>query len=310
MALLDAFPELSGLRIVVEDVLGVPLQNIPLGNNLPIIALDLISWAQARGRLAELVLGAVSENPDNPQLRAIADRFRFAEAVAGENERIVLQSVPFENAGQWLERLSRIRRAVCRIEPQPEAKSIAGYASGFLVAADVLMTNFHVVQDLQATAGQTQVRFDYEVKEDGQTNNGRTCGLADPWLLASSPVEQLDYALVRLAQRAGDDAVGCCTRGVLKLVAHDFVANEPIIVLQHPEAKPLKLAFGTVKDPCDGVRVTYSANTEGGSSGSPCLTSALQVVALHHWGGTNHNRGIRMTKILQDLTSAGLDGLL
>lgn len=310
LALVSAFPELSDLRILVEDVLGVPLQNISLGNNLPAIVFDLIAWAQARGRLAELVIGAASERQADARLREIADHFRFAEAAAGENERIVLQSVPFENAGQWLERLGRIRRGVCRVEPQPEAESVRGYASGFLVASDVMMTNFHVIADLVAKKNKTVVRFDYEVGVDGKTTAGRQCGLASEWLLASSPIDQLDYALVRLSEPAGDDAVADTKRGVLKLEAHDFAANEPIIVLQHPEAKPLKLAFGTVNDPCDGARVTYSANTEGGSSGSPCLSSALQVVAIHHWGGPNHNRGIRMAAILQHLESLGLNALI
>lgn len=204
-----------------------------------------------------------------------------------------------------------VRRAVCRIEPQPEAVSIQGYASGFLVASDVVMTNFHVVENATAASpNKTEVRFDYEVDADNQTAAGRQCGLADQWLLASSPTDQLDFALLRLSEPVGEDVVSSGQRGFLQPRLHDFVGEEPIIVLQHPQAKPLKLAFGTVKQPCDGLRVTYSVNTEGGSSGSPCFNSALDVVAIHHWGGTNHNRGIRMTPILQYLENLGLKPLL
>ncbi len=124
VALLDAFPQLSSLRILVDEVLDSPLQNITLADNLQTIVFDLIAWAVAQGRLAELVLGAASENPGNNRLKDIANRFRFAEANLGENERIVLQGIPFENAGQWLDRLSKIRRAVCRIEPQDETVTI------------------------------------------------------------------------------------------------------------------------------------------------------------------------------------------
>ncbi len=172
------------------------------------------------------------------------------------------------------------------------------------------MTNFHVVEPLIQMKRRGAVRFDYEVSSDGAINRGRSCNFAEDWLLASSPVDQLDFALVRLSETVGDDVVPNGIRCFLKPVGHNFVIDEPLIVLQHPQAKPLKLAFGTVMAPEDGERVTYTVNTEGGSSGSPCLTTALEVVALHHWGGPKHNRGVRMSRILAHLESLQLSNLL
>src|SRR5262245_38636117 len=119
-ALLSGFPTWGELAIVVDDRLSERLDNISAPvKPMPQVAQDLLVWAQARGRLTELIIGAAAENEGNPDLKALAAQFRFAEVVAGENERIVLKDVPFENVGQWLDRMARLKRTVCRFEPQP-----------------------------------------------------------------------------------------------------------------------------------------------------------------------------------------------
>jgi V8-like Glu-specific endopeptidase len=305
VALLDAFPTKGSLEIFVDEFLDVRLQNITLGENMEEVAFDLVVWCCARGRLSDLILGAAEEVPGNRKIQQLANRFPIARGTSGEQERIVLDSAPFQNAGQWLAKFTIARRAISRIEPQPEEVSIEGFASGFLIADDLLMTNHHVIKDLtDTTARSVNVRFDFEVDENGKSPPGRTVRLAEQWLVDSSPDDMLDFAVVRLAEQAGKDRVANEARGYLKLKRHTFTQDEPILILQHPMAKPLKLAIGSVKNPVDGERVTYSANTEGGSSGSPCFDCALDVVALHHCGGLNHNRGVRMSQILTQLESS------
>src|SRR5437763_1000863 len=151
LALLDAFPTPSDLRMLVEETLNEPLQNISLANDMPTVAFDLISWARARGRLTELIAGAAAERPRSNQL-----------------------------------------------------------------------------QDLS-----------------------------------------------RLAERAGADPLPSGPRGVLALHPHPFRTGQPLFILQHPMARPLRLAIGTVTAPNPSpVQVAYDANTEGGSSGSPCFNAA------------------------------------
>ena len=100
-------------------------------------------------------------------------------------------------------------------------------------------------------------------------------------------------------------------RGFLKPVGHSFVKDEPLLILQHPEAEPLKLAIGAVVTPDDGQQhVTYKVNTKGGSSGSPCFTSALDPVAIHHFGRSVENQGVNLGAILQFLRSKKLGHLL
>jgi V8-like Glu-specific endopeptidase len=289
---------------VTDEVLNVPLQNITgINNSMETMAFDLIRWALAHGRLTELVIGAAAVNPGAARLKTVADRFRFVATAPGEVERIVLKDVPFENVGQWLDTLSRRRRAVCRIEPQAPP-NISGYGTGFLVARDVVMTNYHVIEPF-ITRGSEKVvvRFDYETGTDGvAVSSGRPCRLINEWRLIDSPVEDLDFALIRLAEPAAEDAVPGGQRGALRPTRKLPTAGSPLIILQHPDAKPLKLAIGSVVDPDVAPnRVSYMVNTEPGSSGSPCFNNGLDLVALHHWGATP-NRGVRLSGVLDFLT--------
>jgi V8-like Glu-specific endopeptidase len=312
-ALVEAYPTLNDLRMLVEDTLGVPLQNISMASEMPSIAFELIGWTRARGRLSELIAGAAAERPRSARLKTLSQRFEFPPAAEGQEERIVREDVPFENAGEWAVRYNRCRAAVCRIEPQPLKESDEGYGSGFLVAADVLLTNFHVIDHPGWKPDRVVFRFDCETGRDGTETAGRTCKLATAWKWATSARVAdggLDFALLRLAEPVGSDALPTGPRGWLALRSHVFRGRQPVFILQHPAARPLRLAIGTVTDANPSpVQVAYDANTEGGSSGSPCFNSALQVVALHHWGTHDHNRGVRAEAIRRDLAGRADAGL-
>jgi hypothetical protein len=165
------------------------------------------------------------------------------------------------------------------------------------------MTNYHVIEPFRQGRGERVVlRFDYETDSKGlSVSPGRECRLAADWRLIDSPVPGLDFALIRLKEQTGNDRVASGTRGVLRPARHTFRAGNPLIILQHPDAGPLKMSIGSVVDPdCGSGRVSYTANTEAGSSGSPCFTSGLELVALHHWGA-NPNRGVRLGPVLDFL---------
>src|SRR5262249_15594102 len=104
------------------------------------------------------------------------------------------------------------------------------------------------------------------------------------------------------AERPGEDRFGKRrVRGYMEPVGHAFATNEPLFILQHPEANPLALIAGSILHPETGDRVTYNANTEGGSSGSPCPTMSLDVAALHTGGSEGYNEGVRFASILKHL---------
>jgi V8-like Glu-specific endopeptidase len=158
-----------------------------------------------------------------------------------------------------------------------------------------------------------------------ELNPGITYGLANDWLIDSSenypldqdpPADRLDYALLRLAEAAGNDTVGDKSnsagnkRGFIAWPANPFnpVAGSGLSIMQHPRGDPLKLVLdddGVMSLNGNQTRLRYETNTERGSSGSPCFTFKWELVALHHSGDPDfdpahkpaYNEGIPMTAI-------------
>jgi Trypsin-like peptidase domain/Effector-associated domain 1 len=336
-ALLDAFRVPGEMKIVVDRAdLGVSFANFLAadGTTYEVALFHLLQWVDAQDKIVPLLNAAGRKNPGNPKLRDVraklADlesRFRELRPVGTfeEAERIVLKGVKFEDVGPWIDRLATMRRAVCRIEPQPESDTIAGYGTGFLVAPDIVMTNYHVATTFwtdKQRAERVRLRFDYESALPGEAasrdtehkltmsshQSGDLAGESDktPWQVAFSPKDPvgLDFALLRLTQPAGDDLVRGAKRGFLKLTSRRFSSTDPILILQHPAAEPLKLSFGAVEKPDPPSHVEYKVNTDGGSSGSPCLTQDLKVTAIHHMGLPAKNRGVTHEAILSYLKAA------
>ena len=302
LALLEAFPRPSELSMLVEETLGEPFVNISLANDMPTRAFDLIGWAKARGRLTELVAGAVAERPKSNRLQTLAARLTFCTKTDGQEERIVRDDVPFQNPAEWATRFSRCRLTVARIEPQPLSQSGEGFGTGFLVGPDLLLTNYHVVDSGVFVPDKVVVRFDCEYGSDMKETAGRTCKLAVDWKVASSVRVKdggFDFALLRLDDKTADDTTPVGKRSWLRLKAHAFRMGQPLFILQHPAAKPIQLAIGTVTSVSPSpVQVGYDVSTLSGSSGSPCLNAALELVAIHHWGTVDQNRGVTATALL------------
>ena len=105
--------------------------------------------------------------------------------------------------------------------------------------------------------------------------------------------DELDYALLRLAEPVGELPVGkganAEPRGWLALgtTAVDFPSKQVVAILQHPETLPMKLALSTsevITVTGGGRRIRYTLPTENGSSGSPVFDGDWTVIALHHSG--------------------------
>jgi hypothetical protein len=177
-------------------------------------------------------------------------------------------------------------------------------------------------------------RFDFAASADGKViNPGITVDVAggvvdssppspnDPNLTNGNPSEdELDYALLRLARDVGNEPAGSGAnadaplRSWTHLVAGVIGTNDPILVLQHPQnpvswkLEPLKLTIGRALDTvAGGLRLRHDANTLPGSSGSPCFSVTMALVALHHAGGDSRyskadfNQAIPIGKIIQRL---------
>jgi len=90
-----------------------------------------------------------------------------------------------------------------------------------------------------------------------------------------------------------------------------------MLVLQHPRGRTLELAIGPVTGWVPERKneiYQHWANTDEGSSGSPCFSVGWQLVALHHradpQGGPRPNRAIAMSALLADMGACGKLALL
>jgi hypothetical protein len=357
-ALVAAFPDPVELNAMLVARLDQPLNGITAPFPLPAAAFGVVGAYKARGHLLRLMAAARASQPDNPVLAAFVERFALATATPPKPKLDRLEKIvkdanrPFAVA-VWRQRLEKREVCVCRIEV-PTSAGIA-YGTGFLVSPSRVLTNHHVVAPAlpgyvgpKAEASKIVLRFDYKELLDKTTvNPGIEARLAQKWLIDSSPysaidledpphartptLEELDYALIELAEPIGGApiALGKNTdanakvRGWIELseTPWPFTANSTLMIIQHPDGRPLSLAMETdlkMEENANQSRVTYRVSTEPGSSGSPCFNQYWDLIALHHAGDPlypeldpkAYNEGIPIHRIVERLKRGGFtDGL-
>jgi V8-like Glu-specific endopeptidase len=320
-ALLSAFPTMPAVDQLVTLGLDSDLGQITGETNRRNAIFDLIRWAIAQGRLAELVVVAHERVPRNPPLRAFADSVRLAPGIIAPPEpgapaaaapthvskaaleKVVNKAASFANVDAWLGRMSEVVLTVCRVETP------TSYGTGFLVGPDLVITNHHVVSDIlgdKAQLGEVILRFDYRSDARGlAVRPGVEYRLATDRAIIGSPFADLDFALLPVEGSPGNETIGgqsgAPERKWLTPKITTFEQGQPLFVVQHPQGEPMKVAFDVVTG-WTGARLHYRTNTEGGSSGSPCFNDRWELVALHHAAGEGakpeYNQGIPFSGIL------------
>lgn len=194
--------------------------------------------------------------------------------------------------------ISLLARSIARLSFIRGGKSYV--CTGFMVGPDRLMTNEHCVNTAEVCAS-TVATFDYQRRADGSLQPGTPVRCAE--LVTHD--KELDVALLRLTHKVDKEF------GVLQLIPDALVKDEPLFIVQHPGGRPKMISRinCTANAPITAgygpdTDVAHTCDTEGGTSGSPVLNSAGQVVALHHFGvGSgpmwDQNRAVRMSLILK-----------
>lgn len=267
----------------------------------------VMEWATKNGKLAVLNKVLRESRPGNRWVKAylesLAEQSKELPEVQFERfappprpadsglEAIIQKSSALAVATQWREAMRVAESRVCRIG----AGKGNACGTGFLVGPDLVLTNCHVYRGVKGTA--PIARFDYTATDSAVVD----LPIQEPELAVSSE-DLLDFALLRLAEPIGKK------RGWFRPKWHEFTRDEVQLILQHPDGRPLELGIGRVIAVVASPqpRVTYTTNTEKGSSGSPAFTMDWQLVALHHWGiGGMNNVGIPMSAIWQKLVVKG-----
>ena len=180
-----------------------------------------------------------------------------------------LESLKNKEEADWLpvnflEKALRAAGAVGRVERQG-----AKFGTAFLVAPDLVLTNAHVIRQLPALEP-GGVRFNVGLQASAQW-----CSFAA--VIAESPAERLDFALVRLKSAAPGAPV--------TLSGEAAYPDQPANIVQHPYGGSMQVALrGNEIVRVDSERLYYVTDTEHGSSGSPVFNDDWQVIALHRAG--------------------------
>ncbi len=232
--------------------------------------------------------------------RGVADELQGLSGVdqlslraQGELERIIGGADFFP--AWFLSRGAEVRRTVARVRARTAGGKEAS-GTGFLVGPRLLLTNFHVLDwtdqggpSLAQIVRHTLVEFDYEEQYDGTMQALSTFGTDPDALLLFSPWQQLDYVLVALSpvSREGDGRAEAFGFNRLTADLGKIVLGEAVYVIQHPRGQPKQIVLQNNRlvdrdEATDLPYLTYEADTDGGSSGSPVFNRQWEVVALHH----------------------------
>ncbi|MER9240905.1 serine protease [Mesorhizobium sp. M0633] len=287
----------------------------------------------------EAVYPAVASQGDAPnttlsvQKAGVQQAGEPTTAFAPGLQRNVRPNISMVSIGVWIERMTRIQRQVCRVEQDGNS-----LGTGFLVGPDAVLTNWHVVE-AAATAGSAAklgCRFDYLLLSDTSRQTGfvvavHADGIVDnaPYSPAEATVtpdnpapndDELDYALLRLRDPIGADLRNGQGRGWISLPTTATIpkTDAPLLIVQHPDGGPMKLALDTaaiIGTVANGFRLRYHTNTDPGSSGSPCFSMDWELLALHHFGDPSwqkpvFNQGIPAHLIRNSITTHGHSAML
>lgn len=232
-------------------------------------------------------------------------------------QAFVNQYEPFLGSAAMMELLPRVGRAVCAValgEPWDEIRG-----SGFLIAPDAVITNYHVMKpylDINPATGDIRqtvtgdnifLYFDYmfapppDVSQRGKGHTSVCVNAARDWLLRArvelegdgkkdSPTvvsNELDYVVIKLDRPVGKQSSrssGGAMRGWLPPPESiDMTMQRRILVFQHPEQAEQQFDIGDYVqlDP-SSTRVWYSVSTAHGSSGGAAVDTEGQLFALHN----------------------------
>ncbi|MEL7315353.1 MAG: trypsin-like peptidase domain-containing protein, partial [Cyanobacteria bacterium J06559_3] len=304
----SAYPNPADLAIFLDEELDKSLVVEAGSGKYDTVTFNLVKQAIAKGYVEALILAVFENNPERADIRQFCARVLQQRLVlnsaAGGTDDLALKLDPstwdmdiqaeelelflpkqfsFEADVGALQQGLELSEAVCKITFADRPPEESG--TGVLVAQDLVLTNYHVLSrqadvDLNAKARTAQFAFGYVSTQVGTSHTEVLTAAAPEPVVAASPVNEFDYALIRLSPSAEFKVkpVSLNTRAQLQ-------PRSPLNILQHPAGEALKVSLsnnGVVKTNEAKGLVLYVNPTQRGSSGSPCFDDDWHLVALHH----------------------------
>lgn len=319
-ALESAYYNQSVLEQFIFFGLGENPDSVAAPGTLPARVMEVIRWAEGRGRTDELVRAAHEGNPGNPRLQQFWHGYLGStqrQVTRDALERLTSSAIDLKNPVKWRDQMARAESCVCRILVDDTP---AG--TGFLAGPGLVITNHHVIE--RCDEAQIQAEFGYRIAADGKLEDGERHAVTGP-ALARQPYssvdgqyprtalpgpDELDYAVLPVGGQPELAMVDGRARGTLAPSAAPRLSPGALItIIQHPLGERLQFAYDQVIE-INGnqTRVTYKVQTRKGSSGSPCFDADWNLVALHHGGDPRtgvqigeYNEGIPITAIRASL---------
>ncbi len=201
-----------------------------------------------------------------------------------------------------------VGNSVCRITLVDRVGNIVGSGTGFLVAPGLVMTNNHVLPNIDF-ANNSFAEFNYQNDENFIAQPVYKFKL-DPETFFITD-EKLDFTIVAVKEEKYNDKT-VFDFGKIQLLGSEekIFEGEYVSIIQHPNGGPksVTLRENQVSSIFDDY-VHYMTDTEPGSSGSPVFNDQWLVVALHHAGVPDPNdkdswvanEGIRISSIFKSI---------
>jgi endonuclease G len=266
--------------------------------------------ARGADRLLSGDISALSEL-SGPTKQAVSSLIAPRAAVGGQLELMVGATLDYVGIA-FLERASNAAVAVVRVTDL----AMNPIGTGVMVSPRLLLTNHHVCATAAQAAGQL-VQFRYELDVDGQKRPTTEFRLAPEVLFVTSDVDELDFTLVAIGPRqGGTHEAADFGHASLSAAPDKHAVGDFVTLIQHPagEYKQIALRENRVLGRGQGgITLHYTADTLGGSSGSPIFNDQFQLIGLHHSGGPHNdltledgspvpaqsNEGIRVSAIVR-----------
>lgn len=302
-ALLSAFTH-AELRQLLRTELNARLDDITLNaQGLSDVVSAVISWAERRGRIAELLDHAVAARPGRPELGRVRDELgrRLKEGPGAKAKRARAQPPPTAQgpgarsavpAGvlTWAQALAEASRSVCLLEVGDRA------TTAFAIAPRLVLCPHAVVAELIAGTGSASditVTFGWSSPTEGST--GPSAWQLDRDVPIVDSDADLNVAVLLLGAPLPPDAVGSSLAAQFE-AAVDGPApvwpvrplsaapepEDPLFVLTHVLGGPLTVEarFAIAHDD-SGVTVSVDGPLRPGRVGAPVFDADFRAVAMY-----------------------------